>query len=78
MSYAKLKVQYFKAKTEWHQALQCKDDKKFGEMIARLQIAQATLKNIIRVPSKTAKLCLPPLFSIHGRFHGSEEGEIEA
>ena len=28
--------------------------------------------------SKTAKLCLPPLFSIHGRFHGSEEGEIEA
>ena len=31
-----------------------------------------------RVPSKTAKLCLPPLFSIHERFHGSEEGEIEA
>ena len=30
-----------------------------------------------RVPSKTAKLCLPPLFSIHGHFHGSEEGEIE-
>ena len=49
MSYAKLKVQYFKAKTEWHQALQCKDEKKFGEMIARLQIAQATLKNIIKV-----------------------------
>jgi len=48
LSYAKLKVQYFKAKTEWHQALQCKDDKKFGEMIARLQIAQATLKNIIK------------------------------
>ena len=30
------------------------------------------------VPSKLAKLCPPPLFSINGRFHGSEEGEIEA
>ena len=33
--------------------------------------------SILRVPSKLAKLCPPPLFSINGRFHGSEEGEID-
>ena len=33
---------------------------------------------INQVPHKLAKLCPPPLFSIHGRFHGSEEVEIEA
>ena len=30
------------------------------------------------LPSKLAKLCLPPLFSMHGRLPGNERGEIEA
>jgi len=47
-SYSRLKAEYFKAKTQFHQGMQCKDDKSFGEMIARLKLTEELIKNFIK------------------------------
>merc|ERR1711892_810565 len=47
-AYARTKAAYFKAKTQFHAANQAKDGKAFGIQIARLQLAQATLKTILK------------------------------
>jgi len=42
-------VEYFKAKTQFHQGMQCKDDKSFGQMIARLKKTEEIIKGFIKV-----------------------------
>ena len=42
-------MEYFKAKTQFHQGMQCKDDKSFGQMIARLKKAEDLIKAFIKV-----------------------------
>ena len=46
--------------------------------VHQVRMGSETEKLQIGVPSKLAKLCPPSLSSINGRFHGNEEGEIEA
>ena len=42
------------------------------------QTKKSSMSSFFWVPSKTAKLCLPPIFYMYGRLAGNDKGEFEA